>query len=135
MGGRAQREGETEIEGKRNSPQFDSPPPLIRFDPNPDSVPLQAILKTNKWRETYGVKDLAQSDLVTKFADKARVLNHRDITGRPVLYVPAKNHSSERDIDELTKFIVFCLVSGPFFSSATWPVTCRDSVGGSGSGD
>lgn len=52
-----------------------------------------------------------QTDLVTKYAGKARVLNHRDITGRPVIYIPAKNHNSERDIDELTKFIVHCLVS------------------------
>ena len=37
------------------------------------------------------------------------MLRHRDCTGRPVIYIPAKNHSSERDIDELTKFIVYCL--------------------------
>lgn len=72
----------------------------------------QAILKTNKWRETYGVKDLEQLPAIQNNLLKARVLNHRDITGRPVIYIPAKNHNtSERDIDELTKFIVFCLVS------------------------
>lgn len=75
------------------------------------SFALQALLKTNKWRESYGVKGLAQSGIVEKNSSKARVLNHRDITGRPVIYIPAKNHnSSERDIDELTKFIVYCLV-------------------------
>lgn len=43
---------------------------------------------------------------------KARVLKHRDMQGRPVIYIPAKNHSAtDRDIDELTKFIVYCLVS------------------------
>lgn len=31
--------------------------------------------------------------------------------GRPVIYIPAKNHSvNDREIDELTKFIVYCLV-------------------------
>lgn len=44
--------------------------------------------------------------------NKARVLKHRDMHGRPVIYIPAKNHNvNERDIDELTKFIVYCLVS------------------------
>ncbi|XP_059619340.1 uncharacterized protein LOC132263549 [Phlebotomus argentipes] len=71
---------------------------------------FQAVLKTNKWKETYGVKDLEQSAAIQNNLNKARVLNHRDITGRPVIYIPAKNHNtSERDIDELTKFIVFCL--------------------------
>lgn len=43
--------------------------------------------------------------------NKARVLRHRDMQGRPVIYIPAKNHSaSDRDLDELTKFIVYCLV-------------------------
>lgn len=38
------------------------------------------------------------------------MLRHRDCTGRPVIYIPAKNHNaSDRDIDELTKFIVHCL--------------------------
>lgn len=71
---------------------------------------FQAILKTNKWREEYGVEGLAQSEELKKYANKARVLRHRDCTGRPVIYIPAKNHnSSDRDIDELTKFIVHCL--------------------------
>ena len=35
--------------------------------------------------------------------------------GRPVVYIPAKNHNvNDRDIDELTKFIVYCLVSYSF---------------------
>lgn len=44
-------------------------------------------------------------------ANKARVLRHRDMVGRPVIYIPAKNHNvNDRNIDELTKFIVYCLV-------------------------
>lgn len=71
---------------------------------------MQAILKTNKWREEYGVESLGELEIVKKHANKARVLRHRDCFGRPVIYIPAKNHnSSERDIDELTKFIVYCL--------------------------
>jgi len=71
---------------------------------------FQAILKTNKWRESYGVGNLGDSDSIKKHANKARVLRHRDCIGRPVIYIPAKNHNaSERDIDELTKFIVYCL--------------------------
>lgn len=32
--------------------------------------------------------------------------------GRPVIYIPAKNHSAnDREIEELTKFIAYCLVS------------------------
>lgn len=71
---------------------------------------FQAILKTNKWREEYGVKSLPTSPAILNNADKARVLKHRDCSGRPVIYIPAKNHNaSTRDIDELTKFIVNCL--------------------------
>lgn len=72
---------------------------------------FQAILKTNKWRQEYGVAQLKEDkDLIEKYADKARVLRHRDIVGRPIVYIPAKNHSSsDRNIDELTKFIVYCL--------------------------
>ncbi|KAG4067319.1 hypothetical protein HA402_000310 [Bradysia odoriphaga] len=71
---------------------------------------FQAILKTNKWREEYGVKNLPTSPAILNNADKARVLKHRDCSGRPVIYIPAKNHNaSTRDIDELTKFIVNCL--------------------------
>uniref|UniRef100_A0A0K8TTA3 Putative phosphatidylinositol transfer protein pdr16 n=1 Tax=Tabanus bromius TaxID=304241 RepID=A0A0K8TTA3_TABBR len=71
---------------------------------------FQAILKTNKWREEYGVKNLAETDAVKENMDKARVLRHRDCIGRPVIYIPAKNHNAnERNIDDLTKFIVYCL--------------------------
>lgn len=50
-------------------------------------------------------------ELIEKYSDKARVLRHRDIAGRPIIYIPAKNHSSsDRNIDDLTKFIVYCLV-------------------------
>ena len=75
---------------------------------------LKAILKTNKWKKEYNVAGLTEehptikSNLALK---KARVLRHRDMQGRPVIYIPAKNHSvNDREIDELTQFIVFCLV-------------------------
>ncbi|XP_061705818.1 uncharacterized protein LOC133516840 [Cydia pomonella] len=72
---------------------------------------FQAIIKTNKWRAEYGVTELHKdAGLIEKFSNKARVLRHRDITGRPIVYIPAKNHSSnDRNIDELTRFIVYCL--------------------------
>ncbi|XP_077297912.1 uncharacterized protein LOC143919457 [Arctopsyche grandis] len=74
---------------------------------------FQAILKTNKWRQEYGVANLTKdSEEVKKhlLGNKGRVLRHRDMNGRPVIYIPAKNHNaSERSIDELTKFIVYCL--------------------------
>ncbi|KAJ4429289.1 hypothetical protein ANN_26293 [Periplaneta americana] len=76
---------------------------------------FQAILKTNKWRSEYGVASLTLDNPVVKKhmeTNKARVLRHRDMVGRPVIYIPAKNHNvNDRDIDDLTKFIVFCLVS------------------------
>lgn len=73
---------------------------------------LQAILKTNAWRVEYGVDQLkTDSEIVKNNLNKARVLRHRDMHGRPVIYIPTKNHNpNERDIDELTKFIVYCLV-------------------------
>ncbi|CAK1551866.1 unnamed protein product [Leptosia nina] len=72
---------------------------------------FQAILKTNKWRAEYGVTELQENtDIIEKYKNKARVLRHRDMIGRPIIYIPAKNHSSsDRDIDDLTKFIVYCL--------------------------
>ncbi|XP_022120663.2 CRAL-TRIO domain-containing protein C3H8.02 [Pieris rapae] len=72
---------------------------------------FQAILKTNKWRAEYGVTELHENkEIIEKYSNKARVLRHRDMVGRPIIYIPAKNHSSsDRDIDDLTKFIVHCL--------------------------
>jgi len=74
---------------------------------------FQQILKTNKWRVEYGVAELNTEHPIVKKnleAKKARVLKHRDMQGRPVIYIPAKNHNAnDRDIDELTKFIVYCL--------------------------
>lgn len=74
---------------------------------------FQAILKTNKWRNEYGVVSLTVTNPIVKThleGNKARVLRHRDVHGRPVIYIPAKNHNvNTRDIDELTKFIVYCL--------------------------
>lgn len=76
---------------------------------------MQAILKTNKWKKEYGVENITADSPEVKNnleANKARVLKHRDMSGRPVVYIPAKNHNANnRDIDELTKFIVYCLVS------------------------
>lgn len=76
---------------------------------------FQAILKTNKWRAEYGVANLTLDDPAIKNhhdGNKGRVLRHRDMYGRPVIYIPARNHNAnDRDVDELTKFIVYCLVS------------------------
>lgn len=56
------------------------------------------------------MESLKDSEAVKKHSSKARVLNHRDCVGRPVVYFPAKNHNaSDRDIDEVTRFIVHCL--------------------------
>lgn len=74
---------------------------------------FQAILKTNKWKKEYDVQSLTESNPIVKQHldnNKARVLRHRDMIGRPVIYIPAKNHDvNDRDIDEITKFIVYCL--------------------------
>ncbi|KAJ8922701.1 hypothetical protein NQ315_007735 [Exocentrus adspersus] len=74
---------------------------------------FKAILKTNKWRKEYGVSELTVDTPAVRTnlqSNKARVLRHRDMVGRPVIYIPAKNHNvTNRDIDELTKFIVYCL--------------------------
>ncbi|KAF5274856.1 hypothetical protein FQA39_LY07038 [Lamprigera yunnana] len=74
---------------------------------------FQAILKTNKWRKEYGLSNLNVDHPSVKGnmeLDKARVLKHRDMQGRPVIYIPAKNHSAtSRDVNELTQFIVYCL--------------------------
>ncbi|XP_046394333.1 CRAL-TRIO domain-containing protein C3H8.02 [Ischnura elegans] len=74
---------------------------------------FQAILKTNKWKVEYDVASLTVDNPIVKQhleSNKARVLRHRDMSGRPVIYIPAKNHDvNDRDIDEITKFIVYCL--------------------------
>ena len=75
---------------------------------------MKAILKTNKWKKEYNVAELTEDHPTIKnnlALKKARVLRHRDMQGRSVIYIPAKNHSvNDREIDELTQFIVFCLV-------------------------
>ncbi|XP_075235156.1 uncharacterized protein LOC142332563 [Lycorma delicatula] len=77
---------------------------------------FQGILKTNKWRKEYDVASLTHDNPIVKKnleAKKACVLRHRDMAGRPVIYIPAKNHNAnDRNIDELTKFIVYCLEEG-----------------------
>uniref|UniRef100_A0A1B6C4H8 CRAL-TRIO domain-containing protein n=1 Tax=Clastoptera arizonana TaxID=38151 RepID=A0A1B6C4H8_9HEMI len=74
---------------------------------------FEQILKTNKWRVEYDIQNLTLNNPVVKKhmdGNKARVLKHRDMVGRPVIYIPAKYHNANtRDIDELTKFIVYCL--------------------------
>jgi len=74
---------------------------------------FQAILKNNKWRKDYNVASLTEqhpSVLSNQTLNKAVVLRHRDMQGRPVIYIPAKNHSvNGREIEELTQFIVHCL--------------------------
>ncbi|XP_060531366.1 uncharacterized protein LOC132705001 [Cylas formicarius] len=74
---------------------------------------FQAVLKTNKWRKEYGVANLNEETPEIKKnleANKARILKHRDMQGRPVIYIPGKYHNvNTRDLDELTKFIVYCL--------------------------
>jgi len=75
---------------------------------------FQAILKTNKWRNEYNLASLTEDQPNIKAnitLNKARVLRHRDMQGRPVIYIPAKNHDiSTREIEALTQFIVYCLV-------------------------
>ncbi|KAI4463442.1 phosphatidylinositol transfer protein csr1-related [Holotrichia oblita] len=84
----------------------------LRAFKTPDDA-FKAILKTNKWRKEYGVAELSPEIAIIKKnldAKKARVLKHRDLHGRPVIYIPAKYHNvNDRDINELTKFIVYCL--------------------------
>lgn len=74
---------------------------------------FQAVLKTNKWRREFGVESLsAEDEAVKKFSERkvALISRHRDMYGRPVVYIPAKNHNaSDRDIDELTRFMIFIL--------------------------
>ncbi|KAK6625884.1 hypothetical protein RUM43_006183 [Polyplax serrata] len=74
---------------------------------------FQAVLKTNKWRVEYKLDQLSLDCPEIKKhhdANRARVLRHRDMIGRPVIYIPARNHNvNDRNIDELTKFIVYCL--------------------------
>lgn len=74
---------------------------------------FKAILKTNKWRREFGVELFSESEAVIKSnmqKKKAVLCRHRDMHGRPVVYIPSKNHNvNERDIDELTRFIVYIL--------------------------
>lgn len=74
---------------------------------------FQGILKCNKWRREYGIKNITADDpIVRKNLEekKAFVLRHRDFQGRPVIYIPAKHHSaSGRNLEETTRFIVYIL--------------------------
>nr|CAD7448051.1 unnamed protein product [Timema bartmani] len=61
---------------------------------------FQAILKTNKWRSEYDIASLTEDNPIVKKhleSNKARVLRHRDMVGRPVIYIPARNHNSQRE--------------------------------------
>jgi len=74
---------------------------------------FQAILKTNKWRREFGMESLTLEDAVVQdYLQKkvALISRHRDMHGRPVIYIPAKNHNAnERNIDELTKYMIYTL--------------------------
>lgn len=74
---------------------------------------FQALLKCNKWRKEYGVTSISPNDPDIKKnleSKKALVLRHRDFQGRPVIYIPARQHCvTERDLNELTRFIVYTL--------------------------
>lgn len=72
-----------------------------------------ALLKYNKWRREYGVDSLSPNDpdIQSEMATgKIRLLPHRDLKGRPLLYIAARKHNAyDRDIDKITKFIVYML--------------------------
>nr|CAH7753964.1 unnamed protein product [Callosobruchus chinensis] len=61
----------------------------------------------------YGVQELTnEHPVVRRYIrdNKAIILDYRDGLGRPVIYIPAKNYSSSsRNLDEMTKFVVYCL--------------------------
>jgi hypothetical protein len=74
---------------------------------------FKMLLKSNKWRREFGVENLTEEDKDIKeeiATGKACLLRHRDFSGRPILYISAKRHNAyERDIDRVTKFIVYML--------------------------
>jgi len=71
------------------------------------------LVKCIKWRREFGVESLSDADPDIKMeidSKKAILLRHRDFNGRPILYISARKHSAnDRDIDRLTKFIVYML--------------------------
>lgn len=53
---------------------------------------------------------LDELDYCEPYTQMARVLCHRDIDGRPIIYIPVRNHNATaRDINVLTKYMVLCL--------------------------
>lgn len=73
----------------------------------------EMIVKNDKWRIDFNVDNLNEEDedirneIATR---KATLLDYRDLKGRPILFVRVKNHIAyERDLNKLTKFIVFML--------------------------
>ncbi|KAK2147248.1 hypothetical protein LSH36_562g01013 [Paralvinella palmiformis] len=85
---------------------------FLRAFKNVDAA-FTAIVKCNNWRRDFGVQALGPDDedireeLITR---KITVLRHRDIKGRPIIYVSAKRHNAnDRDINKVTKFIVYIL--------------------------
>ncbi|XP_064608617.1 uncharacterized protein LOC135472845 [Liolophura sinensis] len=71
------------------------------------------LLKSNKWRQEFGVESLSpedkdiQEELISR---KITILRHRDSQGRPIVYVAVRKHNVyERDIDKFTRFIVYIL--------------------------
>ncbi|XP_076040080.1 uncharacterized protein LOC143024788 isoform X1 [Oratosquilla oratoria] len=76
-------------------------------------IAYENILSTSLWRKEFGIPRLEKSlPHIKNFLDqkKAMLLEERDLAGRPLLYIPAKNHSVlQRNLEELTDFVVYCL--------------------------
>ncbi|XP_013421088.1 CRAL-TRIO domain-containing protein C3H8.02-like [Lingula anatina] len=74
---------------------------------------FQAVLKCNKWRREFGVANLSPEDpdiLEELQTMKALILSRRDARERPIIYIAVKKHNAnDRDLDKLTKFIVYLL--------------------------
>lgn len=74
---------------------------------------FKMVIKCNKWRREFNVSSLSEEEEDIKqeiSTGKALLLRHRDYLGRPILYISARKHNVyERDIDKLTKFIVYLL--------------------------
>ncbi|KOB65522.1 putative SEC14 cytosolic factor [Operophtera brumata] len=76
---------------------------------------FQALIKTNKWRVEYGVAELENDkELIEKYSDRARVLRHRDIHGRPI--EEASKKCFEEVVDNL------CIV----FDLNSFTLSCMD---------
>lgn len=72
-----------------------------------------ALLKHNKWRREYGVDSISPDEAeIKKEIDSKKIVicPHRDIEGRPVIYVAVRKHDvNNRDLDQFTRYIVYQL--------------------------